>query len=94
MMRLCVNSNFSLIYDDIALKQLKKLDKQASKRITTWLTERLNNCENPRLWGSALKGDLGEYWRYMIGDYRVLCKILNNELIVLILEIDHRKSVY
>lgn len=94
MRKLCVNSTFNLIYDDIALKQLKKMDKQTAKRITTWITERLKNCENPRLWGSALKGELGECWRYRIGDYRVLCKILNNELIVLILEIEHRKSVY
>ena len=85
---------FNIIYDDVALKQLKKMDKQIAKRIIAWLTERLKNCENPRLWGSVLKGELEEYWRYRIGDYRVLCKILNNELIILILEIDHRKDVY
>jgi len=94
MKKLCVNSTFNLVYDSTALKQLKKLDKQISKRIIDWLAERLKNRENPRLWGSALKGELGEYWRYRVGDYRVLCKILDNELIVLILEIEHRKNVY
>ncbi len=70
------------------------MDKQIAKRITVWLHERLNNCVNPRLWGLALKGDLDGYWRYRIGEYRVVCKILDNELVVLALMVEHRKSIY
>ncbi len=94
MRNYCVNLGFKLIYDDIVLRQLQKMDKQIVKRITSWLNDRITDCQNPRLWGGALKGDLGEFWRYRVGDYRVLCKIQDGKLIVLVLEIDHRRSVY
>jgi mRNA interferase RelE/StbE len=94
MRKCCVSSVYKLIYDEVALKGLKKLDRMIAKRITTWLDERISDCNNPRLWGKALNGNLGEFWRYRIGNYRVLCKIKDNELIVLILELDHRKDIY
>ncbi|MDQ5922208.1 MAG: mRNA interferase RelE/StbE [Pseudomonadota bacterium] len=89
-----MNLGYKIIYDEVALRLLKKLDKQVSKRIINWLVERLNNCNNPRMWGSSLKGNLGEFWRYRVGDYRVLCKIQDKELIVLILEVSYRKDIY
>lgn len=89
-----MNSKFNLIYDEIALRQLKKMDKQISRRIIKWITDRLVNCKNPRLWGSALKGYLGEFWRYKIGDYRILCRIQDKDLIILVLTIGNRKEVY
>lgn len=89
-----MNSTYKLIYDDAVLRALKKLDKQVSKLIVTWITDRLIDCKNPRLWGSALKGELGEYWRYRVGDYRILCKIQDNELLILVLDIGNRKDIY
>jgi mRNA interferase RelE/StbE len=89
-----VSLGYKIVYDEVALRLLKKLDKQVSKRIINWLTERLTNCNNPRIWGSALKGNLGEFWRYRVGDYRILCKIEDTELVVLVLEVSHRKDVY
>ena len=81
-------------FTDIADKQLSKLDKPIKTRIINWLDERLNGCENPKLWGVPLVGELSGLWRYRIGDYRVICEIRNSELVVLVIELGHRRDVY
>lgn len=81
-------------FTDIADKQLSKLDKPIKKRIINWLDERLTSCENPKLWGDSLVGDLSGMWRYRIGDYRVICEINNSKLTVLIVELGHRRDIY
>ena len=86
--------NYKIEFDAFALKQLKSMDKQVSTRINKWLLERIQGCFNPRLWGDALTGDMGEYWRYRIRDYRVICKIIDTNLVVLITKIGDRKLVY
>lgn len=87
--------SFKVIYSEIALRQLKKLDKQTSKRLMTWIGERLINCSNPRLWGKALQGSvLGENWCYRVGDYRILCNIQDEKILILIAGLGHRKEVY
>ncbi|AEQ51969.1 addiction module toxin, RelE/StbE family [Pelagibacterium halotolerans B2] len=50
--------------------------------------------DDPRQAGSALMGQLSGYWRYRIGDYRVLCRIIDGELLVLVVEVGHRREVY
>jgi mRNA interferase RelE/StbE len=70
------------------------LDKQISKRLITWLENRILNCDNPRLWGSALTGNKSGQWRYRIGDYRVVCEIQDDVLIVKVIKVAHRKEVY
>lgn len=77
-----------------ALKDLRKLDKSAQKRIVDFLEQRLANLENPRLLGSSLKGELSSLWRYRLGTYRILCEIDDGELMVLIVRVAHRKEVY
>ena len=86
--------NYKIEFDAFALKQLKSMDKQVSSRITKWLAERVQGCANPRLWGEALNGELGEYWRYRIGDYRVICRIEDAKLVVVITKVGDRKMVY
>lgn len=86
--------NYKILYTEHALKQLRKLDKPISKKILTWLDERLAHNTNPRLWGEGLKGNLGEFWRYRIGDFRVICQIKDNELIILVVQIGHRRNIY
>jgi len=81
-------------FTDVVDKQLSKLDKPTKSRILSWLDERLTNCDNPRLWGDALVGEFSGFLRYRIGNYRVICELKNNELIVLVIEIGHRKEVY
>jgi mRNA interferase RelE/StbE len=78
-----------------AAKQLAKLDKSEAKRITTFLRQRLAVLENPRSMGKALTGPmLGAYWRYRVGDYRIICDIRDGALCVLVIEIGNRRDVY
>lgn len=83
-----------LVFSKHADKQLSKLDAGVRKIIVAWLLKNLDGCENPRAFGKALKGDLSDAWRYRIGDYRVLCEIRDDELLVLALDIGHRREVY
>lgn len=78
-----------------AAKQIGKLDKSEAKRITTFLRQRLATLEDPRSTGKALTGpQLGAYWRYRIGDYRVICDIQDAALCVLVIEVGNRRDVY
>ena len=56
--------------------------------------ENLSELENPRLKGESLTGNLSKYWKYRIGDYRLICRIEDEKLLVLIVKIGHRREVY
>ncbi len=76
-------------------KDIKKLDQQTKKRLRAYLEERIAKLDNPRDVGSALKGSkLCEFWRYRVGDYRIICEIKDNALIILAIKIGHRKEIY
>jgi mRNA interferase RelE/StbE len=76
-------------------RELSKLDPQQSKRILKFLRERLAALENPRSIGQALQGSkLGEFWKYRVGDYRLICKIEDKQLLILVLRVGHRREVY
>nr|WP_156557398.1 MULTISPECIES: type II toxin-antitoxin system RelE/ParE family toxin [Rhizobium/Agrobacterium group] len=76
-------------------KTVRKLDPQTRKRLRDFLEQRLLEAEDPRQIGKALKGSqLGQYWRYRVGDYRVICDIQDQRLVVLVVEIGHRSGVY
>lgn len=77
-----------------ARKELKKLDKYTQKMILVWLDRHLEGCEDPRLFGKALTGDKKGYWRYRIGDYRIITKIKDDRLIIMVINIGHRKEIY
>lgn len=81
-------------YSERALKTLKKMDPQSAKRILDFLEKRIAVQDDPRTHGKPLKGELGVFWRYRIGDYRVLCEIQDGELVILAALIGHRKEVY
>jgi mRNA interferase RelE/StbE len=76
-------------------RDLGKLDPQQSKRILKFLRERVARLDNPRSIGQALQGSkLGEFWKYRVGDYRLICKIEDNPLLILVLRLGHRREVY
>lgn len=75
-------------------KELKKLDRQAQKAILKYLRERIATSKNPRDFGKALLGDKSGFWRYRINHYRIICRINDAELIVLVVKVGHRKDVY
>ena len=80
--------------EDGALRSLRKLDKATAKRIVDFLKERLAKREDPRSLGRPLRGGLADYWRYRVGDYRLVCQILDQRLVVLVLRIAHRRESY
>ncbi len=86
--------SYKIELSDIALKNLRKLDHTARKQILEYISGVLSKIENPRLLGKPLTGNLGEFWRYRVGYFRILCKIQDNKFIVLIVKIAHRKDVY
>ena len=79
---------------NVAERQLRKLDRQIQTRILDWLDDRLERCKNPRHFGESLKGNYAGFWRYRIGNYRVLCDIQDEKVVVLVLTIGHRIQVY
>lgn len=86
---------WTIEYAKSAQKNAKRLDPVIRTRIRQFLDERLATHENPRELGTALKGHaLGGYWRYKVGDYRIICDIQDKRLVVLVVEIDHRKEIY
>jgi mRNA interferase RelE/StbE len=85
---------WTIDYSERALKSLKKMDKQNAKRILDFLEQRIAILEDPRTSGKPLKGDLGIFWRYRVGDYRVLCEIQDSKLVILTALIGHRKEIY
>lgn len=85
---------YNLVLSNDAKKQLKKMDKYVALFLLKEMQKTLNNIENPRYIGKALTGNKKELWRYRIGNYRVICNIDDTNLIILALEIGHRKSIY
>lgn len=77
-----------------AARQLAKLDKNDARRITGFLRQRLAVTDDPRSSGKALTGPLGGFWRYRVGDFRVICDIQDGALRVLVIEIGNRREVY
>lgn len=85
---------WEIIIDSRVKKELKKLDKVAQKRIIAYLREEMAIQENPRLFGKGLQGNKQRLWRYRVSDYRIICRILDDELIILVVKVGHRKNVY
>jgi len=75
-------------------KQFKKLNKYTQILIKSWIDKNLENCTNPRIHGKGLTANRSKQWRYRIGDYRIICEIDDNKLIILALEIGHRRNIY
>lgn len=82
-------------YEAGALKDLKKLDRTVAGRITTFLRDKVAALDDLRSVGAALQGsELGELWRYRVGDYRIICEIQDRELVILAVSIGHRREIY
>lgn len=75
-------------------KSFKKLDRYTQRIIKGWIEKNLLDCENPRAQGKSLTANRSGQWRYRIGDYRLICHIDDDELIILALNVGHRRTVY
>lgn len=85
---------WTIEYADTAIGQLRKLDKPTARRIVNFMDERIAGLENPRNTGKALNGQHGGFWRYRVGDYRVICDIQDGALRVLVVQLGNRREVY
>lgn len=82
-------------FDPAAEKELGKLDPQTARRILTFLQGRVAQLEDPRSIGEALKGSrLGEFWKYRVGDYRIISHIEDAAVRILVVKIGNRREVY
>ena len=75
-------------------REFKKLDRYTQRMIKAWIEKNLIDCTNPRQHGRGLTANRSGQWRYRIGDYRLICEIQDNELVILALTIGHRSEVY
>lgn len=85
---------YTVEYTKRAIKQLKKLDKQTSALILGWIEKNLVDCDNPRQFGKGLTANRKGEWRYRIGDYRLVADIQDDKIVILILNIGHRRDIY
>lgn len=77
-----------------AAKELKALDHNAQRDIRNYLRNRVATDEDPRRFGDPLRKDLTGLWKYRVGNYRIICEIQDNVLVVLVVRIGHRRRVY
>lgn len=81
-------------FDADAAKELRALGTSEQRRILKYLRERVAGENDPRRLGTALTGDFAGLWRYRVGDYRIIVKIEDDRLIVLVLRVGHRREIY
>jgi len=77
-----------------ALKELSRLGGPGQQRILRFLRERIQTEENPRRLGGPLHGAKRDLWKYRIGDYRLICDIQDDKVLVLMLRVGHRRQIY
>ena len=83
----------TVVFADKARKEFLKLDKPAQKQIQTFIVK-LQSLQNPRSNGKTLVGNLAGFWRYRVGDYRLICEIEDDKILITVLRIAHRKEIY
>lgn len=82
-------------FDESAKKELAKLDRQVARRLIDFLKNRVLNLRDPRSVGQALRGStLGEFWKYRVGDFRIVASIQDDRMIVLVLRVGNRSDIY
>ncbi len=85
---------YTVTFTKDALKQLKKMDKVTAALILGWIRKNLQGCDNPRVHGKGLTANRSGQWRYRVGDYRIIAEIQDDNILILVLNIGHRRDVY
>ena len=85
---------YHVMFSDIALKKLKKMDKSVASLLIGYIEKKLEGCENPRLYGKPLTENHKGKWRYRVGDYRILALIEDEKVLITVIEIGHRREIY
>jgi len=90
-----MSKQWTLGYLSEAVRQLQSLDKPTNRRLIKYLEERVITLDDPRKLGKALRGSKWEdCWRYRCGDYRIIVKIIDQDVVVMVLRVGHRKNIY
>ena len=90
-----MSSAWTIEFTESAANQLRRLDRLVARRIVRFLRERVASADDPRSLGAALKGDeLGRFWKYRVGDYRVIADIRDREIRIVVVRLGHRSEVY
>ena len=85
---------YKIEFSDTVVKQLKKLDKLSRQQILEYIKETISPLDNPRMLGKPLRGNLSGLWRYRIGNYRIICRIYDEKLLVCVFKVEHRRDIY
>ncbi|TJU92410.1 MAG: type II toxin-antitoxin system RelE/ParE family toxin [Mesorhizobium sp.] len=85
---------WTLEYARSARKFVEKLDPKTRHRIRDFIENRIAVLDNPCEAGKALKGPLATFWRYRVGDYRIICDVQDSRLVILVVTIGHRGDIY
>lgn len=85
---------YHVVFSAAAARELKKLDRHTAALILGWIRKNLEGCSDPRQHGKALSANLSGQWRYRVGDYRLLAQIQDDQVLILILRVGHRREVY
>ncbi len=85
---------YTVVFTEKALKALKKFDKSVSRMLIAWIRKNLDGCDDPRRSGKPLTGNHSGKWRYRVGDYRIMAEIEDKKVVIIILTVGHRKSIY
>jgi len=85
---------WTIRFDPRAERELGRLDRQVQIRILRFLRERIEPLDNPRELGEALTGPLRSFWKYRVGHYRVIVDLQHEELVILVVRLGHRGSIY
>jgi len=85
---------WTIEYTDLARRHLRKLDKQSARRILDYMDKRVAPLEDARSLGKALKGPLGDLWRYRVGNFRIICELRDKEIRIVVVRVGNRKDIY
>jgi mRNA interferase RelE/StbE len=86
---------WTIEFTEAALRQFESLDRSIANRVSKFLQQRVASQRNPRSIGQALRGErFGEFWKYRVGDYRIIAKIEDDRLVITILGVGHRREIY
>jgi mRNA interferase RelE/StbE len=85
---------WTIEYDHRALKDLKKLDRKIQREILDYMDERVAKAKDPRDFGKPLGASKFGLWRYRVRDYRIICELQEKRLVVLVVAVGHRSTIY
>ncbi len=85
---------YRILYEKKAIKSLEKIDLEQRKMIFAWINKNLSHTDNPKSLGKALKGSLKDYWRYRVGNYRIIADINSHDVTIIIFDVGHRSKIY